>query len=319
MRKTHLVTGATGFIGTRLCAALGEDSRVRALSRRNADGPWSESVAADLTEGVPRDATLGVDTVFHLAGYTHAVDGPGDDERPYRRVNVEGTRALLERSREAGVRRFVFVSSVKVLGEGGDSIIDDDSPARPRSAYGRTKLEAERLVLEGGYVPEQVVLRPTLVYGPGVKGNLLSMIAAVDAGRFPPARRLTNRRSMVHVDDLVRAALGAARKEAVVGRCFIVSDGVQYSTRRIYEIVCEALEKPPRPGVPLPVFRVLAWVGDLAGAVTRRRAPFDSQAYAKLFGSACYDGSALWQALGAEPIWTLEAAMTDMVAAFRGR
>jgi len=273
MKGTCLVTGAAGFVGARLCGALAQRVRVRALLRQGVAGPWSESVVADLTTGVPGDATEGVDTIFHLAGRTHAVDESGGDEGSYRAVNVEGTRALLERAREAGVRRFVFTSSVKAIGEGGETV-DDDTLPRPNSAYGRTKLEAERIVLEGGYVPEAVVLRPSLVYGAGVKGNLHNMIAAIDGGRF---------------------------------------------TRQIYEIVCGALVKPARTGIPSPVFRVLGWVGDVAGSLTRRRAPFDSAAYAKLFGSACYDGLALWRVLGIEPKWTLEAAMPDMIAAFRAR
>jgi UDP-glucose 4-epimerase len=309
-----LVTGAAGFIGRRLCEALRTrgGSPVRALVRREVDGPWHERVVADITEGVPEDATRGVGVVYHLAARTHAVDERDEDEALYRRVNVEGTRSLLESARGAGVRRFVFVSSVKALGEG------HDGPGAPTTAYGRTKLEAERLVIDGGYVAEPVVVRPALVYGPGVKGNLERMIQAIDAGRFPPPPRVSNRRSLVHVDDVVGALLRAGEEDAAVGRSFVVTDGHPYSTREMYELVCRALgRRVPAWGVPAGAFRALAGVGDALGAVTRRRAPFDSTAYEKLFASAWYDGTATGRELGYEPKRRLGEALTEIVAPYR--
>lgn len=316
--RRFLVTGAGGFIGRRLCESLAGTGTVRALLRASADGPWDESVVCDLTGAVPAGAAAGVDTVFHLAARTHAVDERGGNERAYRAVNVDGTRRVLESSRTAGVRRFVFMSSVKAAGEGSDVPVDDATPSAPATAYGRTKLAAERLVLDGGYVPEPVVLRPCLVYGPGVKGNVERMIDAVAAGRFPPVPPAPARRSMVHVDDVVTAARLAADAEGVAGHAFIVADGHDYTTREMYEAICAALSRPARRGLPRWCFRALALAGDVAGALTRRRAPFDSEAYEKLFSSALYDGSRLWRVLGHSPKWNLEAALPAMVAA-RGR
>jgi UDP-glucose 4-epimerase len=312
---TFLVTGANGFIGRRLCAALEERGKVRALLREPVEGPWSETVVADIADGVPAQATSDAEVVFHLAARAHAVDDR-ETNAAYRAVNVEGTRALLERARDSRVRRLVFMSSVKAIGEGGAGVIDDDTTPHPTTAYGRTKQEAERLVLDGGFVPEPVVLRPCLVYGPGVKGNILRMVEAIDAGRFPPVPQLRNRRSMVHVDDVVAAALGAAEAGAVVGRPFIVSDNRYYSSRDIYEAISRELGRKVRPGLPLSLFRALAKGGDLVGAVTGRGTPFDTAAYDKLFGSAAYDGSGLWRALGTGPKWTLETALPAIVEAF---
>jgi UDP-glucose 4-epimerase len=318
----YLVTGAAGFIGRRLCNALAGGSGVRALLRTASDGPWDDGVVADLTSELPAGVTGGIHTVFHLAARTHAVDerDDGDDsDSLYRAINVDGTRALLESAARDGVRRFIFFSSIKALGEGGEDAVTDDSVPRPTTAYGHTKLEAEGLVIDGGHVGESVVLRPSLVYGPGVKGNLVNMIGAIDAGRFPPVPPVKNRRTMVHVDDVVAAALGAAASNAVVGRRFIVSDGRVYSTREIYETICRALGKPVRRGLPVAAFRALAVAGDVGSALLRRSVPFDSVAFGKLFGSACYDGSALWDALEARPEWTLERAMPDIVGAFRAQ
>jgi nucleoside-diphosphate-sugar epimerase len=311
-----LVTGAAGFIGRRLCRALAASRRVRALFRNEVDGPWHEAVRHELGDGaVPGEALAGLDTVYHLAAYTHAVS-ERDDEAEYVRTNVTGTQSLLEAARGAGVQRVVFFSSVKAMGEGSADPKDGTAPARPTTAYGRTKLEAERRVL--ALVPEPVILRPALVYGPGVKGNLAGMIAAIEAGRFPPPPRVENRRSMVHVDDVVDAAVRAGSRAEAVGRVYIVTDGGAYSTRDLYELICRALgRRPLAPGVPLFVMRALALAGDAAGSVLRRRAPFDSESYRKLFGSAVYDGSALVRELDFAPRWSLETALPEIVAAWR--
>jgi len=182
-----LVTGATGFIGRRLCAVLKQHgSHVRALGRGERDGLWNRFIRADLAQGVPADALHDVDTVFHLAGKAHALSETSQDEAEYFRINTEGTRRLLEVAGEAGVRRFVFFSSVKAMGEGGDACLDESAACCPETPYGKSKLAAEHLVLNGGYVPEPVVLRLSMVYGPTRKGNLPRMIEAVARGRFLP-------------------------------------------------------------------------------------------------------------------------------------
>jgi nucleoside-diphosphate-sugar epimerase len=316
--STVLVTGAAGFIGRRLCASLRRDFTVRALLRRDGDGPWHQSFTLDLgRDDIPVEAVAGVDTIYHLAARTHAISAV-NDEPEYVRVNVDGTRDLLERAGERGVRRMVFMSSVKAMGEGSGVVMDETTPPDPTSAYGQTKLAAERLVLNGNLVPEGVVLRPALIYGPGVKGNLAAMIAAIDAGRFPPPPQVSNQRSMVHVDDVVAATALAGKAVNAAGETFIVSDGEPYSTRRIYELICLSLGRDvPRWSVPLPVLRSLAIAGDALSAVLRRRAPFDSDAYGKLFGSACYDGSRIRRALDFKPLWDLERALPAIVEAWR--
>lgn len=315
-----LVTGASGFIGTALCESLRRSGRVRALLRRRVSGPWDQAVYADLeTEEIPAGAMEGVGTVFHLAAKTHALAERAGDEQGYERINVTGTGKVLDACRGAGVRRLVFFSSVKAMGEGGPGRQDETAEPRPTTPYGRSKRTAELMVLRRGDVPEPVVLRLCMVYGPGGKGNLSRMIEAVDRGVFPPVPEFGNRRSMVHVDDVVEAAKKAAASGLAPGRVFIVSDGRTYSTREMYLWICEALgRRVPKRSIPPAAFKVLAKVGDAIGRVKGARWKFDSDAYDKLVGSAQYDDATTREILGFFPKRDLRSAMPGIVAALRG-
>ena len=182
------VTGASGDIGRALCSYLkSRDHRVIAGLRCNSPGPWDEVVQMDLTgKSISSELLNGVSCIFHLAGKAHALSDSLQDEREYFRVNTEGTRKLLESSSRAGVKRFVFFSSVKAIGEGGIEPLDESSCCAPETPYGISKLEAERLVLSREYVQEPVVLRLSMVYGSMKKGNLPRMIEAINKGYFPP-------------------------------------------------------------------------------------------------------------------------------------
>jgi len=315
--RLALVTGASGFIGQVLCQRLRDQRvQVRGGMRRVVEGPWDEVVLVDLvTQRFPEDALAGVDTVFHLAGKAHALSETRQDEEEYSHVNTDGTRVLLEAAKDAGVRRFIFISSVKAMGEGGDACQDESKECRPETPYGESKLAAERLVLEGGYVPEPVVLRLSMVYGPSRKGNLPRMIDAAAKGLFPPLPEVGNQRSMVHVVDVVQAALLAAEKPVAVGQTYIVTDGQTYSTRQMYEWICEALEKPvPVWNMPVGLLKILAKVGDGIGKIRGRRFLFDSDALDKLTSSACYSSEKIERELGFRPKWDLHSALPDIVA-----
>ena len=310
MSKHVIVTGAAGFIGRRLCEALRARGRVTAVVRSaQTSGPWDDAIIADLSrDDIPPREFEGADVVFHLAGRAHAVAERASDVALYRSVNVEGTRRVLAATRAAGVRRVVFASSVKAMGEDGDT-------GAPQSAYGVSKRDAEDAVWAVG-IPESVVLRLSLVYGPGVEGNLGGMLRAVKSGRFPPPPRVHNRRAMVHVDDVVRVAMAAADAPAAPGQTYVIGDGVAYSTRAIYDSMRRALGmKAPSWALPAPCWRALGYAGDALGALARRRAPFDSEAYRKLFGSAWYQPSEIQPTLGVGCSLTLDDALPKMVRA----
>jgi nucleoside-diphosphate-sugar epimerase len=325
-----LVTGATGFIGRHLVGSLLRHPgiTVHALVRDSLQTAhyWPNGEvtghAGDLTEPDSLGAVChGVDTVFHLAGYAHASGVPeGESQDLHRRITIEGTRALLAAAAAAGVKRFVFVSSVKAMGEGGDSCLDESSPAMAASIYGRAKRAAEQRVLQSGRESGMHVsiLRLPLVYGHDNKGNLPRMIAAIDRGRFPPLPELGNKRSMVHVEDVVQALLLVAEKPAAGGQIYIVTDGQVYSTRHIYTLICGALGRPvPGWTVPVVLLRLTARFGDWIGSARGRPLGFGSDALDKLIGSAWYSSAKIQHDLGYRPTRNLGDALPEMVAAYR--
>jgi nucleoside-diphosphate-sugar epimerase len=314
-----LVTGATGFIGRALAERLRATGvAVRGVARAAAS---VDTVSVDLASG-PLDPRIfdGIDVVYHLAAKTHDLAGSSGAADEYWRVNVEGTRRVVDAAR-GRVRRMVFVSSVKAVDEGGGVEVDEQTVPHPESMYGRSKLAAEELVRNttGASGPDSVVLRLPLVYGPGQRGNLERMIAAIARGRFPPPPRNGNRRSMVHVDNVVDALVLAGRHPAAVGRTYFVTDARPYSTREIYDLVRAALDRPPMAwAVPEPVFRLAALIGDGARRLSGRRRGFDSEAFQKLLGSAAYSSARIRQELGYAPAHGLAGAMPAMVGDRRG-
>ncbi len=312
--KFVLVTGATGFIGQRLCDALEKtDSDVRILGRTKPEGA-EDFYHWDLSQPVPDEALNGIDTVFHLAGKAHVLSSDYHDEAEYFPVNISATRKLLEAAKSAGIRRFVYFSSVKAVGYNTETCSDETCEDLPDSMYGRSKRMAEQLVLHGGFVPEPVVIRPVMVYGNTEKGNLPKMIRAIRDGRFPPLSDTRNKRSMVHVDDIVQAALLAARHPAAAGNIYIVTDGQAYSTRQMYVWICEALQKPvPGWRLPFTVLKVLAMAGDVIGKIRGRRFVFDTDAMEKLTGCEFYSSEKIQNELGFKAQYHLKETLPEIV------
>ena len=316
-----LVTGASGFIGERLCRELKDKGAfVRAMDMVRRNGPWDEFMDAELGRGsVPATAFSGIDVVFHLAGKVHALSEVKADDAEYFRINTEGTREVLVAAQAAGVRRFVLFSTVKAM-SGKDAPsqsvpLGELTGVDPDTPYGQSKLAAEKLTLNGGFVPEPVVLRLCMVYGAGAKGNMQKMLQAISKNRFPPVPELGNRRSMVHVTDVIQAAILAAERKEAVGQIFIVSDGKAYSTRQMYEYICSSLGRTPALlTVPRWVLKGLAVTGDKLGRLRNRRFVFDSDALEKLTGCAWFSSQKIESTLGFKPTYDLEKAMPEMVA-----
>ncbi len=318
-----LVTGANGFIGTQLVQALcTRGDKVFALVRKNSpEFADVEMRHADLARiETIEGKCVNAETVFHLAGYAHA----GDANDPaaaaiHESVTVNGTRALLREAQRAGVRRFIFVSSTKAMGEGAADCLDETHIPQPATAYGRAKLAAEDLVHAAGRSGLEVcVLRLPLVYGRDSKGNISRMMAAIDRGRLPPLPNLPNKRSMVHVDDVSRALLLAAERAEAVSQTYIVTDVEVYSTRRIYTAICRALGRSvPSWAVPATALRLGALAGDVITRVRGKPFFLNSEILEKLTGSAWYSSDKIRRELGFRSQQSLESALPQMVARYR--
>ncbi|KAA3627107.1 MAG: NAD-dependent epimerase/dehydratase family protein [Proteobacteria bacterium] len=318
--RTALITGVSGFIGKRLARKLtGKGWRVIGLSRRDRG---TEVRVGDLEHPETlKGVCLGVNTVFHLAGVTHSEnEGTPEVDVRHELITREGTRCLLDDAVAHGVGHFVFASSVKAMGEGSEVLIDESSASHPRSVYGRAKLEAEQLVFDTGrkHSMHSTVVRLPLVYGPGNKGNIPRMIAAIDRGRFPPLPKVQNKRSMVHVDDVVRALILAAESPAADGQIYLVTDGHPYSTRELYDAICRELGRPaPNWGVPAWLLRLGAGLGDALRAISRRSTPLTGDTLNKLLGSAWYSNEKIREELGFEPRYSFYDALPEMVREYQ--
>jgi nucleoside-diphosphate-sugar epimerase len=280
---TSLITGATGFIGQRLLRLGLEEIRI--LSRR--PHPHYETVVCDLqSEKIPDDALSGITTVFHLAGFAHDLRDASKVEHLYRKINVDATVELAELAVRSGVKRFIFVSSVKAGGSAvlGKCMTESDQ-GKLEGVYGETKREAELKLLKIGKESGMHVsiIRPSLVYGPNVKGNLQLMLLGIKKGWFPSLPDTGNRKSMIHVDDLVRAILLLSEDERANGEIFIATDGVSYSSHEIYKAMCSAVGKPdPKWSVPKFLFNIVALISP------RMKYKVD-----KLLGDECYSSKKL--------------------------
>jgi UDP-N-acetyl-alpha-D-quinovosamine dehydrogenase len=294
-----LVTGASGFVGTRLCARLVEDGqfRVRASSRRAYSPPAGVEPCHVADVGPDTDwntALAGVSVVVHLAARVHVMrEASASPLEEFRRVNVAGTERLLRQALASGVRRFVYVSSVKVNGESGS--YSETDPPRPESPYAISKYEAERVVHTFADRMETVIVRPPLVYGPGVRANFQALLRTVRRGLPLPFGSIRNRRSLVALDNLVDFILTCMVHPAAPGETFLVSDGDDLSTPDLIRRIARAFDRSPHL-LPIPEPLLFA----AAAAVGRRSAA------QKVLGSLRVDISKAGRVLGWVPPYSVD-------------
>ncbi|MDR0576303.1 MAG: NAD-dependent epimerase/dehydratase family protein [Candidatus Accumulibacter sp.] len=272
-----LITGASGFVGRALCAeALRRALPVRvALRKTSGYAPPAGCECARVDDLSARtdwsEALRGVSTVIHLAARVHVMrEEAADPLAEFRAVNVAGSARLARQAAECDVKRLVFVSSVKVNGEAtlGAARFSESDPPLPRDAYGRSKWEAERalwrIAWESGL--EMTIVRPPLVYGPGVKGNFAALLAALRRGWPLPLASIANARSLVYAGNLADALLLCAAHPSAAGSTYLVCDGEDLSTPDLLRRLGRAMGKPPRllPFPPGALRAVCAAVGQEA-------------------------------------------------------
>ncbi len=249
-----LITGASGFVGSRLVEVLKDkdDFQVTGAVRRQLverkDGIKHINVGELSPDTDWAEALKGVDVVIHAAARVHVMnDVEADPLAVFRKVNVEGTLNLARQAIASGVSRFIFISSIKVNGEGtvpGKPFTAGDVPT-PIDPYGISKMEAEaglRDIAAGSHL-EVVIIRPVLVYGPGVKANFLNMMRWLDKGVPLPFGSISNRRSLVALDNLVDLIITTTTHPAAANQTFLVSDGEDLSTTQLLRRMATALNK----------------------------------------------------------------------------
>ena len=309
-----LVTGSTGFLGRALVTAILASGReVKRVVRRsdlvkNAKNS-DHSLAVDEIDKFTdwRSALSGVDCVIHCAGLTNITNrAERNILAAYRTVNVDGSRRLAEQAAAVGVRRLVYLSSIKVNGEQtllGEPFLFSDTPA-PRDAYGTSKWEAEQALWEISAKTglEIVVVRPPLVYGPGVKGNLARLLKLVRLGLPMPLSTVQNMRSLIGLDNLVDLLVRCVDHPEAAGQTFLVSDGEDLSTPDLIRYMAAAMNRSPRL-FPVPVSLLR-----LASGALGKRAEID-----RLVESLQIDSSHTRRVLGWTPPVSVQEGIRRMV------
>lgn len=301
-RPVVAITGATGFVGRALLRELpAHGFHVRALLRRPADLPEQAGSVVIGDIDAPRqmtEALRGVSAIVHSAGIAHAMSGRPEDD--YRAINTQATLALAQAARRARVGRFVFLSSIRSQsGPVADHVLTEADPARPTDAYGRSKWEAEQglAAIEG---LDWVALRPVLVHGPGVKGNMAALVRLA-ASRWPlPLAGLQGRRSLVSVESLADAVACVLNAPAPLNRPLIVADPDPLTVGEIVTAMRVGLGRGPGL-VPVPA-GLIGLAARLAGR---------NEAYERLAGSLVADASEL-AALGWKPRFTTPSALARL-------
>ena len=305
-----LVSGASGFVGSALCSHLvsrGFDVVATVRNLPDASIPSVEYRIVTETSSATdwSDALAAVDAVIHCAARVHVMDDHTQDPlAEFHRVNTLGTETLARAATGSGVKRLIFLSSIKVNGESAlpDSPFNQTSPAKPQDPYAISKLEAELALTHIATETELevVILRCPLVYGPGAKGNFLRLLRAVDHGIPLPLALAKNRRSLIYLDNLTSAIGTCLTHPAAAGKTYLVSDGEDVSTAEMISRIAQALGKPSRLW-PCPLGLM-----ELAGMMTGK-----SDEIARLLGSLCIDSSKIRSELDWTPPYTLEQGLAE--------
>lgn len=321
-----LVTGSDGFVGSHLCRELLFRGACVLAARRVRSDIRAETGSEILKKrinveqkphlqnivigdiGPNSDCTqvlVGVNAVVHLAARVHMMhDTASDPLAEFRKVNVEGTRRVAESAAKAGVRRFLFLSSVKVVGEvtedGMSPLTEADLP-QPKDAYGVSKWEAEQTLreIEQRTDLEVVIIRPPLIYGPAVKGNFLSLIRLVERGIPLPFASIRNQRSLLGLTNLADLICCCLVHPAAAGETFHASDGDDVSTPELVRRISQALGRSSR------LLAIPLWMTKLSGTVTGK-----SEQVKRLCSSLQIDSSKVRQVLD----WTPPCTMAEELA-----
>ena len=290
-----LVTGASGFIGTRL-KRPNDIGLVRQLS----DG--CGYICGDLLDvDSLMHACRGIDVIYHCAGYAHAFRR--SNPSLHWKINFEGTQNLLKAASLCGVKKLIYLSSVKA---------GEENP----TSYGKSKLAAEKEILKYGkeFGIHVVNLRLSMVYGGGSRGNLERMIWGIKRGWFPPLPEFNNYRSLIHVNDVISAVYFVTNCQKANGNTYVLTDGGQYSTHHLYQEIRKGLGLPPaRRFISKFFLKYLGVFGDLIGAITSINFPLNSEVVGRLTQSEVYISDKIRRELGWQPRVSLAEGLRESI------
>jgi nucleoside-diphosphate-sugar epimerase len=311
-----LITGSNGFVGGRLCRIVAEKGySVRAVARHTKEPDQNvfldTVVVNDIGTSTDWSAVLkDIDVIIHLAARVHVMkESLKDPLAEYRRINVEGTRHLALMAARSGVKRFVYVSTVKVNGEStGEKPFSEKDIPSPQDAYSISKLEAEEALHEISSQTglEIVIIRPPLVYGPGVKGNMLTLMRYIDRGYPLPFGGINNKRSFISLDNLADILIMAATKAECAGKTFVVSDGEDLSTSELIQRIAGAMNRKPH------LIKIPEKAFVFFGAMIPALRPL----VGRLTASLVIDSTLFRRVTGWRPVQTVNAGMKAMVSEY---
>lgn len=311
-----LVTGASGFVGRVLCDTLQREKvHVKVLLRKPLEGPWDEVVTGHLESFADCGKHLfeNVDTIFYLASIAHH-KAPASH---YKHFNVDVCLAFAKAALAAGVKRFIYVSSSKAVADLPGQRIDEQVTRKPLDPYGKSKRQAEEglLALEG--FEHLVILRPCLVYGENLQGNLRALVRQLDKGVFPALPVTAARRSMVSVRDVARAAWLVSITPHCHRQVYFVADDVDYAVSDLEKAIRKALgTRQPPFAIPVTLLSLAGRTGDLFSKLLPGF-PVNSETIKKLTASALYSSQKLRDDTGWKPTENFYDALPAIVEAYR--
>lgn len=318
-----LITGATGFIGSYLMPISSQQKfQITAAVRKNLSqslsGPIRIVKVGNIDEKTNwQEALQGIDIVIHLAARAHIINETiPNPEAEFIKVNTQGTANLVQQSIQAGVKHFIFISSIGAMTTQSDRILTENSPCHPDSPYGRSKLQAEQALINLAKDSNMTwtILRPTLVYGPGNPGNMERLMKLIKQGLPLPFGAIKNRRSFVFVGNLVAAIITCLDHPKAANQIFLISDNQAVSTPQLIRLIAQQIQQPCQLlPVPTTLLRFLGYLGDRIESITGKNLPFNTYNIDRLLGSLVVDSSYIQKTLNWQPPFTLEQGLARTI------